>query len=161
MHLIASGHTRIGFIGYVDERTQGYRQALSEHNLEYDDALVISPGVLNLPEEGYEGALRMLAMKSPPTAILAASDEVAIGAAGAFLDQGIHIPKDMAMVSIDDIALASSVRPALTTVRVPRREMGELALRILAMHAAYPDTQPTSTILRTELIVRQSCGAKV
>ncbi len=160
MHLIALGHKRIGFIGYADERTQGYRQAVLEHNLEYDDTLVVSPGVLNLPQEGYKGVLQMLAMPTPPTAILAASDEVAIGAAGALFDQGVNIPQDIALVSIDDIDIASAVRPALTTVRVPRREMGELALRILAMHTAYPDTQPTSTILRTELIIRQSCGAK-
>jgi DNA-binding LacI/PurR family transcriptional regulator len=45
-------------------------------------------------------------------------------------------------------------------VRVPRRQMGMHALRMLAMHEAYPDTQPGSMILPTELIVRESCGAK-
>jgi len=63
-------------------------------------------------------------------------------------------------VSIDDMELARFVHPALPTVRIPRRQMGTHALRMLAMHEAYPDMQPASLILPTELIIRESCGAK-
>ncbi len=159
-HLLTLGHRRIGFVGYPDERVNGYRQALFEHSLEYDEGLIQCPGNLNLPEEGYTGTLRLLKLKTPPTAIFAACDEVAIGVLGALQDQKLTVPNDMALISIDDIDLARIVRPALTTIRIPRQQMGTLALRILAMQAAYPDTQPVSTVLRTELVVRQSCGAK-
>ncbi len=159
-HLIQAGHQRIGFIGGRGQRIVGYWQALLEHNLTPGDALVIHPGSYNAPAEGYEGALRLLETDSPPSAIFAVSDEIAIGVLGALHDRGIKVPDEMALASIDDLALASVVRPALTTVRIPRREMGVQALRILAMQEAFPNTPAVSTVLRTVLIVRQSCGAQ-
>ena len=159
MHLIQAGHQRIGFIGGRGQRIVGYRQALLEHNLSPDDALVIHPGSYNAPAEGYEGALRLLEVEQPPSAIFAVSDEIAIGVLGALHDRSVKVPDEMALASIDDLSLASVIRPALTTVRIPRREMGVQALRILAMQEAYPDTPAASTVLRTELIVRESCGA--
>ena len=158
-HLIKLGHRRIGYIGGRGERIAGYRQALLEHELPYDETLIAHPGVMNSLSEGYEGARRLLRLPEPPTALFAVCDEVAIGAFGALRDHGVSVPESMAVVSIDDLDLAERVRPALTTVRVPRREMGAQALRIVAMQEAYPDTPPTSTVLRTELIVRESCGA--
>ena len=126
----------------------------------YDETLIAHPGVMNSLSEGYEGARQLLRLPEPPTALFAVCDEVAIGAFGALRDHGVSVPESMAVVSIDDLDLAERVRPALTTVRVPRREMGAQALRIVAMQEAYPDTPPTSTVLRTELIVRESCGAR-
>ena len=160
-HLISLHHQRIGFVGGKGERIIGYRQALLEHDMSYDESLIIHPGPKNSPEEGYEGALHLLQQESPPTAIFAVSDEVALGVLGALHDKGLNVPDDVALVSIDDMDFASIVRPALTTIRIPRRQMGIHALRMLAMNEAYPDTQSASTVLRTELIVRQSCGAKM
>ena len=157
--LVELQHQRIGFVGARDDRVDGYRQALIEHDLHYNDDLVKNPGWFNSPEEGYAGALQLLEVEPRPTAIFAACDEVAVGILGALHDRGVAVPADIAIVSIDDIELASIVRPALTTVRVPRRQMGVHALRILALHETYPDTHPASTVLRTELVVRQSCGA--
>jgi DNA-binding LacI/PurR family transcriptional regulator len=159
-HLIRLGHQRIGFVGGKGERITGYRQALLEYGLTYDEELIIHPGFKNSPEEGYEGALRLWELPTPPTAIFAVSDEVAIGVLGALHDRGVRVPDEMALVSIDDLDLAAVVRPALTTVRVPRRQMGVHALRMLSIQEAYPDAPPASTVLRTELIIRQSCGAK-
>jgi DNA-binding LacI/PurR family transcriptional regulator len=158
-HLIAFGHCQIGFVGNKGDRIQGYRQALLEHNLAYDDRLVIHPGSKNSTEEGYAGTQHLLQQDPRPTAIFAICDEVALGVMGALHDQHIKVPDEMAVVSVDDMDFAAMVRPALTTVQIPRWQMGVHALRILAMHEAYPDTHPASTVLRTELIVRQSCGA--
>jgi DNA-binding LacI/PurR family transcriptional regulator len=160
-HLISLRHQRIGFVGGKGERIIGYRQALLEHDISYDERLIVHPGSKNSPEEGYAGALHLLQQESPPTAIFAVSDEVALGVLGALYDKGLKVPDDVALVSIDDMDFASIVRPALTTIRIPRRQMGIHALRMLAMHEVYPDTQPASTVLRTELIVRQSCGARM
>lgn len=160
-HLLELGHRRIGYIGGKGERIVGYRQALVDHDLLYDDAIVIHPGPKNSPSEGYEAALQLLALDEPPSAMFAVCDEVAIGAIGALTDRGVAVPQQMAIVSIDDLDLAAIVRPALTTVRVPRREMGVQALRMVAMQEAYPDSPPSSSVLRTELIVRDSCGAKL
>jgi DNA-binding LacI/PurR family transcriptional regulator len=87
-------------------------------------------------------------------------DEVALGVLGALHDRGVRVPDDIALASIDDLEFAAIVRPALTTIRVPRRQIGVQALRMVAMHADYPDTPTVSMVLPTELIVRESCGAK-
>lgn len=158
-HLIALGHQRIGFIGAREERTIGYQHALLEHNLPYDDTLVIHPGMYNTPAEGYSGGLQLLEAAVRPTAIFAECDEVAIGVLSALHDRGITVPDDIAVVSVDDIELAAMVRPALTTVRIPRQQMGIHALRMLMAHETYPDSHPASTVLHTELVVRQSCGS--
>ncbi len=157
-HLIHLKHRRIGFAGNCDERVMGYRQTLLDHELVYDEELVLK--VKNAPEGGYQGALSYLKLADPPGAIVAASDETAIGMLHAFHERGVKVPGDVALVSIDDIDLAAFVHPTLTTVRIPRHEMGIHALRMLAMQAAYPDTPPASMVVPTELIIRQSCGAK-
>lgn len=160
-HLIDLGHQRIGYVGGADDRVDGYRQTLLEHGLPYDEQLLKHPGIQgNLPVEGYEGTLELLNLTPRPTAVFAASDEVALGVLGAVHDRGLKVPEDLALVSIDDLNLSAIVRPALTTIRVPREQMGIHAMRMLAMHAAYPDTQSASIVLPTELMIRQSCGAK-
>jgi DNA-binding LacI/PurR family transcriptional regulator len=157
-HLINLGHQRIGYIGNTDERIDGYRQTLFNHGLSYDKRLVKETN--NFPKEGYERAFRLLDLSPRPTALFAACDETAIGILKALHEHGAKVPEDIALVSIDDIELAAFVQPALTTVRVPRRQMGMYALHMLAMRQAHPDIQPASIVLPTELIVRQSCGAK-
>lgn len=159
-HLIKLGHQRIGFVGGCDERLGGYRQALLEHGLPYDDRLIKSPGMHNSPDEGYAGGQQLLAENPRPTAIFTMCDEVALGVLGALHDHGLNVPADVALASIDDLEFAALIRPALTTVRVPRRQIGVQALRMLTMHADYPDTPTVSMVLPTELIVRQSCGAQ-
>ncbi|GAK52525.1 transcriptional regulator, LacI family [Candidatus Moduliflexus flocculans] len=160
-HLIHSGHQRIAYVGEIDERLDGYRQALLEHGLPYDERLIKSSGKHdNAPDEGYEGARQLVELESRPTAVFAVCDEIALGVLGALHDCGIRVPDDIALTSIDDLEFAAIVRPALTTVHVPRRQIGIQALRLVAMHADYPDPPAVSMLLPTELIVRESCGAK-
>lgn len=157
-HLIDLGHQRIGYIGNTDERVDGYRQTLFDHGMTYNEKLVKKTN--NLPEEGYKRTLELLAVDPCPTAIFAASDETAIGILKALHERGVKAPDDVALVSIDDIELAAYVQPTLTTVRVPRRQMGIYALHMLTMREANPNIQPASMVLPTELIIRQSCGAR-
>lgn len=159
-HLIDLGHRRIAYAGGVDERLDGYRQALLENGLSYDPALVRHPGQKNTPKEGTQAARELIALEHPPTGIFAVSDEVAIGVLALLHDAGIRVPEDIALVSIDDTDIARYVRPALTTVHVPKESMGIHALRTLYAYAAYPGVQPASIVLPTELIVRESCGAR-
>lgn len=157
-HLLDLGHTRVGYAGAPDERVDGYRQALLEHSLPYDPALLQHPGNLNSPEEGYKSAVNFTRLADPPTAIFAASDEVAIGAIGAFQDAGLRVPDDVAIASVDNTFLAPIVRPALTTVHVPKESFGIYALQMLRMRREAPDAYAASLVLPTELIVRQSSG---
>jgi LacI family transcriptional regulator len=159
-HLIRLGHQRIGYIGNLDERLTGYRQTLLDHGLPYDESFVRHPGTRNISSEGYQGAVELLDIAPRPTAIFATCDTVAIGVLGALHDRNVNVPDDIAVVSIDDLDVAANVRPALTTVRIPRRQLGAYALHVLAMHRDHPEITPASMVLPTELIVRQSCGAK-
>jgi DNA-binding LacI/PurR family transcriptional regulator len=162
-HLITLGHQRIAFVGKCGEpltrRLEGYRQTLLEHHLPFDEKLVIE-APHNIPEEGYDAARKLVQIDPRPTAVFAACDENAIGLIKGLFELGVSVPDDIAVVSIDDLELARFMRPALTTIRIPRRQMGVHALRMLALHETYPDTQPSSMILPTELIIRESCGAK-
>jgi DNA-binding LacI/PurR family transcriptional regulator len=93
--------------------------------------------------------------------MFAVNDEAAIAAMAAVQDCGMGVPEDVAVVSIDNTAIASMVRPALTTVNIPIREMGEYALRMLLSQRERPISPPASMILPIQLVVRDSCGAKL
>lgn len=159
-HLLKLGHRRVGYAGTVDNRLDGYREALLNHGLSYDETLVVSPGMMHEPHDGSVAVQQLMALDTPPTAIFATSDEVASGVLATLYDQRIKVPEQVAVTSIDDGSMAQYLRPSLTTVRVPKQNFGTYALQMLAMHDSLPDTQPASVVLPTELIIRESCGAR-
>jgi DNA-binding LacI/PurR family transcriptional regulator len=159
-HLAGLGHRRIAYAGAGDERLEGYRQVLLAQGLPLVDALIHPENATNSADEGYAATRSLMALDAPPTAIFADSDEVALGVMGALHDLGLAVPDDVAVVAVDNTMLASMVRPALTTVHVPKESFGAYALQMLAMRSSIPDGQPASVVLPTELIIRQSCGAR-
>ena len=161
-HLIGLGHRAIAYIGINDQRVDGHRQALLEHNLAYDAQLVdfLDPS-LPPTQSGYHIVEQLLAKRTEFTAIFAATDEAAIGAIAALKDNHLRVPEDIAVVSIDNIELSSMVRPALTTVDIPKQALARLAIQSLQTQTAYPEETQVSIVLPTKLIVRESCGAKL
>jgi LacI family transcriptional regulator len=130
-HLAELGHRRIAFISGPDsfrsshERGRGFREGLAEHSLSLDEAYVRA-GAYTF-ESGVEAARDLLAMPTPPTAIFAGNDEMAIGVMKAARDAGLDVPGDLSIVGFDDLPMASRVWPNLTTVRLPIRDMGRMA----------------------------------
>ena len=104
-----------------------------------------------------EFTAKLLKGKSPPTAILTMSDELALGALQAAGDCGIPVPESLSIVGFDDIPLASQVRPALTTVRQPLAEKGRLAVEILFKQKSATEELEHHR-LETSLVVRESTG---
>jgi DNA-binding LacI/PurR family transcriptional regulator len=104
----------------------------------------------NRPERGLEGGRAVLAAEPRPTALLALTDQIAIGAREAAAELGLDIPGDLSIAGFDDIPGAAGA--GLTTVRQPLREKGELAGRMLIAD----DPAPREVILPVELIVRGS-----
>ncbi len=162
-HLIGLGHRRIGCINYgqasflsVTARCNGYRSALEEAGIEYDDSLVCWANFSH--ESGYASAAELLERTEAPTAIFAGNDTVAIGAVAALRERGLRIPEDVALASIDDIPSARFMSPALTTVRVPARDFGRVAGEMLIKLVCGEHPDPARVYLPTELIVRESCG---
>lgn len=163
-HLLSLGHRRIAFISNAPpwytssaHRLQGYREALSAHQVSPDDALVRYGHYTD--ESGYEAMRSLLEIAKRPTAAFVASDLVAFGAIAAVRDRGLSVPTDLAIVGFDDVRMARYIDPHLTTVHLPAFELGHTAAQLLANWIDEGETPPAQVLLPTQLVVRQSCGA--
>lgn len=170
-HLLALGHRDILVLGIeppvpgdVDDegvtarRLRGYQAAFAAAGLAVDDArLLLAPATI---EGGIAAAgVALDEREHRPTAILAMSDAMAIGAISAARQRGLVVPRDLSVVGFDDIDLAGHVDPSLTTVHQPIRQKGEEAVRLLRSVIEQPDrTHPDHRRLETRLIIRGSTG---
>jgi LacI family transcriptional regulator len=164
-HLIALGHTRIGFIkgdprhAAARLRFDGFRAAMQAHGLDVPDALV-EQGSFSYPS-GLECARRLLERPSRPSAIVASNDDMAAAAIAVAHALSIRVPEQLSVVGFDDAPIADVVWPALTTVRQPIGQMAEVAADLLLTAVAgkstptWPDPMPRCE-LDYELVVRQS-----
>jgi LacI family transcriptional regulator len=157
-YLISHGHTRIGFIsGDLDrmsfrQRFKGYRKALTHNKIDYDDQIVQSGGL----EKGYDHAAKLLKLKDRPTAIFSANDINAIYAFKLITDLQLRVPDDISIVGFDDIEFAKMSAPPLTTIRVYKEELGSIAVRLLLETINDHDRKPTTTLVPTRLVERES-----
>ena len=158
-HLISLGHKQIGFLGARDDRLIGYRNAFFDHGVRLRQEWIAAPEGQNSPEVGRRQASHVMVNENRPTALFTCSDEVAIGAITALAELGLHVPDDVAVASIDDIEFAKYYQPRLTSVHVPKAQMGAYAVRMLHDQSGQPSDPAVSVVLPTELIVRESCGA--
>ena len=159
-HLIALGHRRIGMItgwkGLLCSRARldGYRAALDETGLPQDPGLIawgdFSYGA------GLAAARRLLDVDSPPTAIVASSDNIALGVIQAARLRGISVPGELSVTGFDDLPSSRWSSPPLTTVRQPLRDMGRLAARTVLRLARGKTLDTPTRELSTELIIRES-----
>jgi DNA-binding LacI/PurR family transcriptional regulator len=163
-HLIDLGHRRIGLITNAPlaytaarDRLAGYRGALEEAGLSYAEELVRYGDFRE--ESGGETMSQLLDLPRPPTAVFVASDLVAFGALMEVKRRGQTIPGDVALVGFDDVRLAHYVNPPLTTMRLPAYELGYRAATLLTQLIVGESVEEQEILLRTELVVRQSCGA--
>jgi LacI family transcriptional regulator len=157
-HLIGLGHTRLAYIGQSDKRLAGFQQALWESNVPVEPELIMSRA--DDAQTGYDCCSRIMQVPHLPTAFVAGSDEVAFGVLKRLHDHNVKVPGQAALVSIDDIDLSSFVSPALTTVHVPKEDMGLYAVQMLVNYSTQPDIPPAFIILPTDLIIRESCGMR-
>lgn len=163
-HLLGRGHRRIGMITNAPlsytasyERWLGYRQALEEAGVPYDEALVAFGAFT--PASGAAAMEQLLRLPDPPTAVFVASDVVAFGALQTIRRHGLRVPHDLALVGFDDVPLSAYVDPPLTTVHLPAEELGREAGRLLLRWMEEGRPARTRIRLATGLIIRQSCGA--
>jgi LacI family transcriptional regulator, repressor for deo operon, udp, cdd, tsx, nupC, and nupG len=167
-HLIRLGHRRIAYVGgpgvldftAPNAREAGYRNSLDQAGLPHDPALELDGGFTL--DGGIEAGIRLLTMPDRPTAVFAASDEMAIGVLRAARQLGLRVPEDVSVVGIDDHELASFFD--LTTVSQPVLEQGRLAARqvLEALAAAETDEgwRPAQVILPTRLLERGSTAPR-
>jgi LacI family transcriptional regulator len=161
-HLIEQGCKRIAMVtsnlkrNVYSERHRGYKQALHDYKLHYDERHVI---INDLSEEAAtKTAHRILKMHQVPDGIFVTHDFTAAVCMQVFKDNGYRIPEDIAIVGFNNDAIGKLVQPQLTTIDYPGRELGEIVARNLIEQLNGADVlQKTNTIIiRSDLIIRQS-----
>jgi len=157
-HLIELGHKKIGYIGEFssDSRYRRFLEQMDQHDLNVDDRFV-KRGSVRFEQGGYELAKELVAEKELPTAIVACYDQVAIGAMKLFLEKGIRIPEDIAILGFDNIIMDEYMPVALTSITNPVENMGATAVRVLIDAIRNPKTHEVQNItLQSRLIIRSS-----
>lgn len=161
-HLIQLGHTKIAHITgqptslLYRDRFNGYISALANHGIPIDLELV-RYGESSI-QSGYEQMNALLDLGKPVTAVFAAGDVMAVGAIKALKDAGLRVPEDCAVVGFDDIEISAFWEPSLTTVRQPRRQIGEAAFKKLLKLMKKQRLLHVQDVLDYEIVIRESCG---
>jgi LacI family transcriptional regulator len=160
-YLIDRGHRCIGLLGTnkhsppdIRERRDGYSWALAARQI---DEVYIEESLMRR-EEGYHALKRLLQRAPQVTAVFAVNDETAIGALQAAHEMRIAVPEELSIIGFDDIDMASEVRPALTTIHVPKMWLGRLGVRRLIERAQAPDAPTVTVSVATHLVERNSVG---
>lgn len=165
-HLIDQGCKRIVHVtsslkrNVYSQRYKGYRDALFDNGIEFDEKLVL---VNDLSEKaGIESALQILKMKPLPDGAFITNDFVAAVCMRTLKEHGVEIPRDIAVVGFNNDAIGKLIEPALTTINYPGIDMGEIAARNLINHLkGVSNIHQTNTIIvRSELIIRKSSVRK-
>lgn len=159
-HLIARGYTAIAMLSSRPEETgqlarvQGYREALTAHGLPVREEWIAAG--LPIQARGRESTRALLTRYPEITAIFAYNDLLALGAIEACRELGRRVPEDCAVVGFDDIPLAGTICPALTTVRVDKYDLGRRCTNRLFEMLAHPDQAFEPFWVDVELVVRAS-----
>ncbi len=162
-YLVAQGHRRVAFLMHpgrrtIEQRLDGWRDSLRHHGLPCPDELIITVTDW-LPELAEQAVTDHVQGRAPAfTAILCASDSLAIGAIRALEHLGLTVPTAVSIVGMNDLPLAEFVDPPLTTMHLPVREMGTTALELLQELISGGAGIPRRIELACSLVMRQSAG---
>ena len=161
-HLLSHGHTRVGYVagqaGFstTRERIEGYRAALKNAGIAFAETLVRRPS--GGTDAAAAATMELLEMRPPPTAIAAGNNMALIGAMHAFRAKGLRVPDDVALAGFDDFEWADYFEPRLTVIAQPHQIIGREAAALLIARIGNLDGKRRTIRLKTELIVRTSCG---
>lgn len=161
-YLLSLGHTDIGLIsGPLDTtpgrtRHEGFLSVLEKAGVNPAPAHI---QVSNFREDGgYQTALRLLALETPPTAMFVANNLMCVGVLRALHDMRVEVPGEVSVVGFDDLHLAELLSPPLTVVARPMEEQGALAIRLLLNRLNGGSAKRRGIVLDTRLIIRESCA---
>jgi LacI family transcriptional regulator len=161
-HLVNLGYKRIATItgskgsAVTADRLEGYKKAIENSGATLDEKLVVEGDFTEA--SGYNAMKELLPFR--PDAVFAGSDVMAAGAIRAAQEAGLQVPEDMGVVGFDDVPLSSITTVQLTTIRQPILRLGIKAVELLMDIIDNGITPARRTILDTELVIRESCGAR-
>ena len=159
-HLLRLGYRRIGLItglagaSTTRRRLDGYRAALRARRLPIDPALVVG-GDFRV-ESGYRAGLELL--KRRPDAVFVSNYLMSVGFIMALQQYRLRCPEDIAIVTCDDYPWLNAFAPRLTTIDLPKRELGEAAARLLVERIQTPGRRSRTIRLKSAMRIRESCG---
>ena len=165
-YLITMGHERIAIINgpktthTSSEKMKGYLLALQRNGIALDQNLVEAGDFSSL--SGYEAMKRLLEKNDRIDAVFVGFDGMSVGVKEAVEEKGLSIPEDISIVGFEDSWIATHFSPPLTTVRVAKYEIGQLAARLLIERIkSKKPTRPTKTTIPTELVIRKTCKPRI
>ncbi len=162
-HLLELGHRSVAILrgpskySSLVHRLRGCLAAAAEEGVLIPTEFLPQP-VSGHPQKGYVQMCEILRLEERPTAVVAISDKTALGAMEAIREAGLRIPEDIAIVSIDYVVESAYTRPPLTTVRIPRHEIGALTMQKLHRLISGEREVPAKSVVYSQLVVRESCG---
>ena len=162
-HLLELGHRQIAFIGgpahfkSAQFRREAFLRTMKKHRASLHAEPVIFKGDFKL-EGGQEAVKEILALKNRPTAIIAANDLMAMGALRELARAGLQVPKDISVIGCDDTWLAKLTDPQLTTIVIPRAEIGAAAVEAVLHTNSGEGRSGREIRIHTQLLVRGSTG---
>jgi len=158
-YLAGLGHQRIGHLGFRREgeceRLTGYRAALSTSGLKEKPGYVVLVDRLTI-EEGCNAMKEILRRRTDITALACYNDVLAIGAILECHERGVEVPREFSITGFDDLPLSKITQPTLTTIHVPRYQLGEMAASMLFNGIDQEPTTQVNSECHTELIIRES-----
>ena len=160
--LAGLGHRRIGFVPgapgytYAKLRLEGYQRGLQLAGLPQDSSLITAPAV-NIAD-GAKAAETLLDLDEPATAILYSVDRAAFGAYTVARDRGLHIGRDLSLISYDGLPEGSLIDPPLTTFQVDSRKAGKRLAELLIQQIRGADPEDLRELARARLLDRASHG---
>lgn len=159
-HLLQLGHRQIAFMAGLGgaiahkARLDGYRRALAEVGLDFQEQYVFQAG--RTVEDGEKAARQFTVERCPATAIQAIDDLVAIGCLKHMVSQGLRVPQDVSITGFGNVLMSDAVLVPLTTVRHPKSRLGAAAIN--AMQHLLKNRRPEQKPIPAELIIRASTG---
>lgn len=161
-YLIENGHKNIAFIGgeishpSIMERLQGYKLALESAKLKSNDQVVITNDDNLSRQNGCSAAEILLNRRKDVTAIFAANDTTAIGVMQCLNNKGIKVPDDISVIGFDDVQADLLLDPPLTTISVPKLDMGTEAIQLLLGIINKENIKARKILVPVKLIIRES-----
>lgn len=161
-HLIALGHKNIAFIGAdmehpsLADRLNGYKQALGNANISIKNNLIVTDAKYPDRQNGFNSAKKIFSKNTKVTAVFAGNDAMAIGVLHYLKDNGYKVPEEVSLIGFDDVEADLMLSPPLTTIRVPKVDLGIEALKLLVNTLKNKKTISKKILVPVELIVRES-----
>ncbi len=156
-HLLQLGHTKIAYVGETkhEDRYIGYLSALEAAKLPVRNDYISN--VLLSSEGGYEGMKQLFKRNADLSAVFCCNDITAIGVMKAIQEQGLSIPNDISIISIDDIDMVQYLTPMLTTIHVPVEDLGSITAKVLIDRIEGGHSLPMRISLPFYIANRESC----